>query len=105
MRKIVLVITTISIFSLASSQESNLGEIHADFNLSLQSYQEDTKIGAEAADEVVLNNAYLNLKYTKGNFSTGLRYESYLNALADYDPEFKGNGITYRYITYNNNGL
>lgn len=105
MRKIVLVITTISIFSLASSQESNLGEIHADFNLSLQSYQEDTKIGAEAADEVVLNNAYLNLNYTKGNFSAGLRYESYLNALADYDPEFKGNGITYRYITYNINEL
>ena len=34
-----------------------------------------------------------------------MRYESYLNALADYDPEFKGNGIPYRYATYSIDGL
>ena len=85
---------------LGFSQEINLGEIHGDFNLTLQSYQEDELIGAEAANEIVLSNSYLNLNYTKGSFTTGLRYESYLNALADYDPEFKGNGIMYRYATY-----
>ena len=90
---------------LGFSQEVNTGEIHGDFDLNLQSYQEDELIGAEAADEVILNNAYLNLNYTKGNFATGLRYESYLNALADYDPEFKGNGIPYRYATYSIDGL
>ncbi|KRO70317.1 MAG: hypothetical protein ABR81_03425 [Cryomorphaceae bacterium BACL11 MAG-121128-bin16] len=90
---------------LGFSQENNLGEIHGDFNLNLQSYQEDLQIGAKAADEIILNNAYLNLNYTKGNFATGLRYESYLNALADYDPEFKGNGIAYRYATYSIDGL
>ena len=87
------------------SQEVNTGEIHGDFDLNLQSYQEDELIGATAADEVILNNAYLNLNYIKGNFATGLRYESYLNALADYDPEFKGNGIPYRYATYSIDGL
>ena len=80
-------------------------QINGDFNLSLQSYQEDEKIGAPKIDEIILNNAYLNLNYTKGNFTTGLRYESYLNALADYDPEFQGNGITYRYATYTIDGL
>ena len=90
---------------LGFSQEVNTGEIHGDFDLNLQSYQEDELIGAEAADEVILNNAYLNLNYIKGNFATGLRYESYLNALADYDPEFKGNGIPYRYATYSIDGL
>ena len=55
----------------------------------MQSYQEDSLIGATAEDEVVLSNAYLNLHYSIGNFRTGLRYESYLNALADYDPEFQ----------------
>jgi hypothetical protein len=89
----------------AFSQESNIGVINGDFNLNLQSYQEDSKIGAEAQDEIVLNNAYLNLNYTRSNFATGIRYESYLNALADFDPEFKGNGIMYRYATYSIDNL
>jgi hypothetical protein len=105
MKKNALIVVTISICLLGFSQENNLGEIHGDFNLNLQSYQEDLQIGAQAADEIILNNAYLNLNYTKGNFAAGLRYESYLNALADYDPEFKGNGIPYRYATYSINGL
>ena len=76
------------------------GQINGDFILSLQSFLEDILIDAQAADEIVLSNAYLNLNYTKGNFRTGIRYESYLNALADFDPEFKGNGIPFKYATY-----
>ena len=105
MKKTVSLLMVFGVSFLGFSQEVNTGEIHGDLNLNLQSYQEDVLIGAEAADEVILNNAYLNLNYTKGNFATGLRYESYLNALADYDPEFKGNGIPYRYATYSIDGL
>jgi len=105
MKKIVSLLVVFGASFSGFSQEVNTGEIHGDLNLNLQSYQEDELIGAEAADEVILNNAYLNLNYTKGNFATGLRYESYLNALADYDPEFKGNGIPYRYATYSIDGL
>ena len=90
---IVLIIQVLSYVTFAQ-------QISGDFNLNMQSYQEDLKIGAVEADEVILNNAYLNLNFTKGDFSTGIRYESYLNALADYDPEFKGNGLIYRYATY-----
>jgi len=100
MKKIASLLMVFGVSFLGFSQEINTGEIHGDFELNLQSYQEDKKIGANAADEIILNNAYLNLNYTKGNFVTGLRYESYLNALADYDPEFNGNGIPYRYATY-----
>ena len=39
-------------------------QINGDFNLSLQSYQEDEKIGAPKIDEIILNNSYLNLNYT-----------------------------------------
>ena len=105
MKKLTLLIAIIYIPFIGLAQENNLGEIHGDFNLNLQSYQEDLTIGAEAADEIILNNAYLNLNYTKGKFSAGIRYESYLNALLDYDPEFKGNGIPYRYATYSVNDL
>ena len=105
MKKIIFLITSIHFCFFSFSQEYNTGVINGDFNLNLQSYQEDSKIGAEAQDEIVLNNAYLNLNYTRGNFATGLRYESYLNALADFDPEFKGNGIIYRYATYSIDNL
>jgi hypothetical protein len=105
MKKIISLFVSIHFYLFAFSQESNIGVINGDFNLNLQSYQEDSKIGAEAQDEIVLNNAYLNLNYTRGNFATGIRYESYLNALADFDPEFKGNGIMYRYATYSIDNL
>ena len=105
MKKIPLLIIIISISFLGFSQQNNTGGIHGDFSLNLQSYQEDLQIGAQAADEIVLNNAYLNINYIKGRFATGLRYESYLNALADYDPEFKGNGIMYKYAKYSIDGL
>jgi hypothetical protein len=104
MRKIAIILTIVGCSFVSFAQE-NSGEIHGDFNLSLQSYQEDLLIEAKAADEIVLNNAYLNINYIKGNFRAGLRYESYLNALADYDPEFKGNGVPFRYATYSIDGL
>tara|TARA_B110001469_G_C9646191_1_gene326738 strand:+ start:2582 stop:4273 length:1692 start_codon:yes stop_codon:yes gene_type:complete len=91
--------------SIICFAQDNSGEFHGNFDLNMQSYQDDELIGAEAADEIILSNSYLNINYTKGKFTTGLRYESYLNALSDYDPEFKGNGIPYRYATYSIDGL
>ncbi len=103
-RKILLSLTLLCT-SINCFAQDNSGEFHGDFDLNMQSYQDDELIGAEAADEIILSNSYLNINYTKGKFTTGLRYESYLNALADYDPEFKGNGILYRYATYSIDGL
>jgi len=103
-RKILLSLTVLCTSIICFAQD-NSGEFHGNFDLNMQSYQDDELIGAEAADEIILSNSYLNINYTKGKFTTGLRYESYLNALADYDPEFKGNGIPYRYATYSIDGL
>ena len=94
-----------SFFALNSFSQNTGGEIHGNFDLSMQSYQEDELIGAEAADEIILNNAYLNINYTKGDFVAGLRYESYLNALLDFDDNYKGNGIPFRYASYTIDGL
>ena len=104
MRKITYTLI-VSFLAFNSFSQNNSGQIHGDFELNMQSYQEDKLIGAEAADEIILNNAYLNINYSKGNFSTGIRYESYLNALADYDPQFKDNGIPFRYANYRIDGL
>jgi hypothetical protein len=95
----------VSFLALNSFAQNNSGEIHGDFDLNMQSYQEDELIGANAADEIILNNAYLNINYTKGDFAAGLRYESYLNALMDFDDDYKGNGIPFRYANYTIDGL
>jgi len=105
MKKVVFLLISLNISLYVISQEINLSEVHGDFDLNLQSYQEDNLIGAESVDEIILNNAYLNVNYTKGRFTAGIRYESYLNALADYDPEFKGNGVPFKYASYLIDGL
>ena len=102
--KIRFVIFLLTFFAL-SSYSQNSGQISGDFSLNLQSYVEDEAINAQAADEVILNNAFLNLLYSNKNLTIGLRYESYLNALLDYDSEFRGNGIPYRFATYTIDGL
>ena len=51
MKKIVSLLMVFGVSFLGFSQEVNTGEIHGDFDLNLQSYQEDELIGAEAADE------------------------------------------------------
>lgn len=102
-RSLVLSFIFISPYLLLS--QNNLGQINGDFETNLQSYTDDPSIDAIAADEVILNNAYLNILYIKGNFTGGLRYESYLNALQDYDSRYQGNGIPYRFVRYSSDGL
>jgi len=105
MKKILFSIILFTSSFTLFSQDSPL-EIIGNFELNMQSYSIDSAIGAvEPTPERVLNNAYLNLLISKGNFTGGLRYESYLNALKDYDPQYKGNGIPYRFATYTSDGL
>ena len=54
---------------ICSNSYSQEGEIHGDFQLNLQSYKDDARIGAIAPDEIILNNSFFNLIYSKGNFS------------------------------------
>lgn len=86
--------------SYISSAQQNLGEIRGDFQTDFQFYQTDTLIGAPPVPEDFLMNGYLNLSYSKGNFSAGIRYEAYYNALLGYDPRYKGSGFASRWASY-----
>ena len=77
------------------------GQIHGNYELTTQLYNEDSAIGAIQPNEKMLLNAYANIIYTKGRFSAGIRYETYQNALLGYDPRYNGSGLPYRYATYN----
>ncbi len=99
-----LLLAGISITSLHAQKTDlsniDLGQIHGNFDLGAQYYRSDTAIGAPDVPEQVLFSGFLNLNYTRGNFRAGVRYESYQNALLGYSPEYKGNGIPYRYAGY-----
>jgi len=103
-RKIALIATlSIFIFQNSSAQNNNtnsLGEIHGNFEVNAQYYLDDTLIGTTTAQEEMLSNAWSNIVYTRGNFTAGFRFESYLNALQSIDPKYKGTGIPYRFVTY-----
>ncbi|MBL0046550.1 MAG: hypothetical protein IPP32_00395 [Bacteroidetes bacterium] len=92
-------------FYLSSIGQPNLGEIHGNFQTDVQYYNKDTLIGAPIVPEKVLMNGFANLNFTRENFSCGVRYESYLNALQGFDTRYKGNGFGFRYATYTKDNL
>lgn len=83
----------------------NLGEVHGNFQANAQYYFPDSTIGAAEVPEKMLLNGFANIIYTKGKFTAGIRYESYLNGLQGYPTGFKGTGIPYRFATYKSDEL
>jgi hypothetical protein len=83
----------------------DLGDVHGNFQANAQYYIPDSTIGAAEVQEKMLFNGFANIIYTKGKFTAGIRYESYLNALQGYPAGFKGTGIPYRYATYKSDFL
>jgi len=105
MKRLIIIIACGFISFITWAQDNSNGTIQGDFNLSTQSYYEDPAINAEKVDEFMLMNAYSNIRYNKGNFTAGVRFESYLNVLQGFESNFNGNGIPYRFAQYNVNGL
>ena len=105
MKRLTIIIVCSFISFITWAQDNSNGTIQGDFNLSTQSYYEDPAINAEKVDEFMLMNAYSNIRYNKGNFTAGVRFESYLNVLQGFESNFNGSGIPYRFAQYNVNGL
>lgn len=64
--------------NLPDLNTNNFGEVHGNFQTDAQYYIPDSSIGADPAPEKMLMNAFANIIYTKGKFTAGIRYESYL---------------------------
>ena len=65
-----------------------------------QSYAEDPLIGAVVPPSKTGYNAFANVLYNQGDFSAGIRYESYLNAVIGFPGRFNGTGLGYRFARY-----
>ncbi len=89
--------------ALALGQEekkSDSGELHGFFQWDAQYYNRDSIIRAAEVPEKIASNAYANFTYTRGNFTFGVRYESYNPVLPGFDSRYKGSGIANRFASY-----
>jgi len=86
--------------STISKVKDIVESIHGNFQVDAQYYNKDTVIGAPIVPQKVLSNGFGNLNYIRGNFSAGMRYESYNPVMQGFDPRYQGTGIPYRYMRY-----
>lgn len=100
MRRIAIFIVLAIPFHLTAQ---NIGSVNGNFQVNAQTYHTDDALGIS---DSVLNgntfrmNGYGDIRYNLGNFSAGMRFESYLPPLAGYDPQYEGYGIPYWFADY-----
>ncbi|HXD92284.1 MAG TPA: DUF6029 family protein [Bacteroidia bacterium] len=101
MKKFICCIGVLFYSTSVFSQIKDIVEsIHGNFQIDAQYYNKDTSIGAPIVPQKVLSNGFGNINYIRGNFSAGLRYESYNPVMQGFDPRYQGSGIPYRYARY-----
>ena len=101
-------ICVVSLFFVTSVKgqfsDGSEGTINGNFQIGGQYYVEDAQNESIVLEPIMGAASFANLIYTKGNFSTGVRVESYEPALLGYrnDPLalYEGTGIGYRYAKY-----
>ncbi|MBL0037132.1 MAG: hypothetical protein IPP26_15570 [Flavobacteriales bacterium] len=80
----------------------DLPQVHGNFSMDAQLYNQDSAIGAVVPDELMGLNSWGNIQYTQGAFKAGIRFETYEPALVGYPAgqPYSGTGIGYRYASY-----
>ena len=76
------------------------GTVTGNMETNMQYLNTDTLIGAFAPEQKVVMNNYMNVNYSVNKFRAGVRFESYLPAIAGYPQFYSGSGIGYRYAQY-----
>jgi hypothetical protein len=110
MKRISFVALGVLMFSAAYAQEQsgssdNKGQLHGNVQALFQNYNPDEAIGAQVPDAKAAMNTFGNFTYTYGQFTAGVRFESYQNAILGFPNRFKGSGIGSRYVRYNSDNL
>ncbi len=94
-----LICSLISATAVAQ-ENSNEGSVHGYYQIDAQYYNPDSLIGAPVVNEKMLSNAFGNILYTRGKFSTGVRYEAYNSVMQGFDARYRGQGIVNRFVRY-----
>lgn len=80
-------------------------EVHGNVQTDATYYLTDTKTGitdSSLAGKLLRMNGFADVTYSLGDFSAGMRFESYLPPLAGYDADYNGTGVPYWYVNYKN---
>lgn len=105
MSKLLMIFVCISFFLPLKSQNKDFfegGTLTGNLDIKAQYYLKDSVIGAPDVPEKVLSNGSAEIQYRLKNFTTGMRYEYYLNPMIGTQAEYKGDGIANYYATYAN---
>ena len=110
MKRISIVVLAVFIVTSGWSQEQQSsgdtkGQLHGNVQALFQNYNPDEAIGAQVPDAKAAMNTFGNFTYTYGQFTAGVRFESYQNAILGFPNRFKGSGIGSRYVRYNADNL
>ena len=97
------------LFINQSFAQSNEGSLNGNFQIGGQYYVEDDANEAQVPEQLIGFNSFANIIYTKGKFTSGIRFESYEPSLLGYPASpltpYEGSGIGYRYATYNDDDI
>lgn len=103
--KKILTFLAVCLFSLPLFAQHQLGSsrISGDFGFNGMYYIPDSLIGTKEVDSKVRANAFINLLYSNGGFSAGVRYEYYQFPLIDFEKiQYQGQGVRYFFADYKN---
>ncbi len=104
LQRVFLLLAIASTISVQAQHQLGNSRISGDFGFNGMYYIPDSLIGADPVDSKVRANAFLNLLYSNGGFSAGMRYEYYQFPLIDFEKiNYKGQGIKYFFADYKNN--
>lgn len=102
-KSIITAVALLAGWSAYAQFDPSQAQVHGNFQIETQTYQEDEKIGITAADingKKSALNGFGNITYRYGDFAAGIRYEAYLPPLNGFDAEYEGHGIANRYVKY-----
>lgn len=103
LRFLTVVLLMLAIGKITAQHQIGNSRISGDFGFNGMYYIPDSLIGAEKVDSKVRANAFINLLYSNGGFSAGVRYEYYQFPLLDFEKiNYKGQGVKYFFADYKN---
>lgn len=104
-----LLLFSLFIFSVSYGQDGLLDglEIHGNFEVYAQTYNEDSLIGAPNVPQKSGVNSFANFIATKGAFSAGARIESYMPPVQGFSANYgiQPVGVPYRYARFEKDKL
>tara|TARA_B100001093_G_C26857933_1_gene1028372 strand:+ start:6778 stop:8433 length:1656 start_codon:yes stop_codon:yes gene_type:complete len=110
--KNVLLVLFLLVNFLINAQEFENGQLSGNFQSDFQLYIEDDALdfnlnnpSSGFPNERGLFNGFANILYRTNNFSSGIRYEAYQNAILGYPSGYQGEDITYRFVQFDKDGL